>query len=251
MYVLENNRVKPQYNLALEEYLCRLAGEGREFFMLWRNEPSVIVGRFQDAAAEVNAAFIRGHDIHVVRRNSGGGAVYHDLGNVNYSFVTADRPEYDLAFFAERIVEALSSLGVAAEFGNSRSGAGRNDIAVNGRKISGMAQYRHKGVLLCHGTLLFDCDMEALSQALNVPGEKLARHGVSSARGRVTNLKPLLPNITTCRDFMAALQSALWARIQGVPMVLSGREEAEVRKLMDEKYMSREWNYGGNLNEVV
>lgn len=245
MKLIENACTEPQRNLALEEYLCRLVRrEGGGFLMLWRNAPSVIIGRFQDAAAEVNAAFLRERGIPVLRRNSGGGAVYHDLGNVNYSFITSDSPGRCFVPFAEKILKALASMGVKAEF------SGKNDITVRGRKVSGMAQWRHGGTLLCHGTLLFDCSLESLSSALRVPDEKLARHGVPSVRGRVANLKPLLPGILDGADFMSRLQASLQEQTGAGRGALSGRDEEEIQGLMREKYMSREWNYGGGLDAL-
>ena len=116
MYVVENKNTKPQYNLALEEYLCfRAMRDGSRFFMLWQNEPSIIVGRFQNTLEEINTAFVEERGIHVVRRNSGGGAVYHDLGNINYSFVMPDSSgDFDFAFFTGPIIRALAALGVTA-----------------------------------------------------------------------------------------------------------------------------------------
>ncbi len=238
MYTIENHDTRPQHNLALEEYLCRLAArEGSEFFMLWQNEPTIVVGRFQSTLSEINGDFVKRHGIHVVRRNSGGGAVYHDLGNINYSFVRADLGEFDFAFFTQPIIDALDKLGVHAEL------SGRNDIAIDGKKISGGAQYRHGGIAMHHGTLLFDEDLDVLSQALNVDAAKFKSKGVQSVRSRVTNVKPHMPNAgdMTARDFMALLQ----AQIQGLtPRTLTEEDRREVQKLMDEKYSTWEWNYG-------
>ncbi|MCR5346354.1 MAG: lipoate--protein ligase family protein [Fretibacterium sp.] len=259
MVCLESPGTDPHYNLALEEYLCGLtgrgaAGPGGGFFMLWRNVPSVIIGRFQNADSEVSAVFAAARRIPVVRRSSGGGAVYHDLGNVNYSFILPDCRGTEAAFpserigsfsfFAGKIIRALARLGVAAEFS-----PGSNDITVEGYKISGMAQLRHDGVLLCHGTLLFDCSLDALSQVLNVPDEKLIRHGVKSARGRVANLKPLLPGVADTEMFMALLWKAFHEDdsffMDGEPFSLSAQDEEEVRALMERKYRSQDWNIRG------
>ena len=239
MYIVENDVTKPEYNLALEEYLCRLAGrDGREFFMLWRNEPSVIVGRFQDVPAEVNVTFAHAHGIPIIRRNSGGGAVYHDLGNVNYSFIMPKNPEQGFAFFAEKVIRVLSNLGAEAEFSRSN-----NDITANGMKVSGMAQYRHNGTILCHGTLLFDCDLDALSVILNVTDEKLRRHGVKSVRSRVANLKPFIPRAADTESFTELLRSEF--RVNGRDFALSAHDMDEVKKLADWKYAARSWNFEG------
>lgn len=237
MYVIENRDHRPQHNLALEEYLCRMAArEGCEFFMLWQNEPSIIVGRFQNTLEEINADFVRERGIHVVRRNSGGGAVYHDLGNINYSFVMADREgEFNFAFFTEPIIRALRSLGADAEL------SGRNDIAIGSKKVSGGAQYRRGGILLHHGTLLFDSDLDVLSQALKVSQEKFRSKGVKSVRARVGNIRDSLPQAQTAADFISLLE----ARIEGLtPRGLTPDDRAEVETLMREKYSTWDWNYG-------
>ena len=230
---------KPEYNLALEEYLCRLSSrDGRKFFMLWRNEPSVIVGRFQDVPAEVNVAFAQARNIPIIRRNSGGGAVYHDLGNVNYSFIMPENLGQDFAFFAERIIRALSDIGANARFCHVN-----NDITADGMKVSGMAQYRHDGTLLCHGTLLFDCDLDALSAILNVNDEKLRRHGVKSLRSHVTNLKPLMPHVAGIRDFMELLMREFG--VNDADFMLSAHDRDEIKRLAEEKYSSHAWNFEG------
>lgn len=239
MYIVENAVTKPEYNLALEDYLCCLAGrDGREFFMLWRNEPSVIVGRFQDVPAEVNVPFAHAHNIPIIRRNSGGGAVYHDLGNVNYSFIARERPEHGFAPFAERIICALYNIGAETELSISR-----NDIMANGMKVSGMAQYRHNGILLCHGTLLFDCNLDELSVILNVTDEKLRRHGVKSVRSHVANLKPFIPGASDTESFMELLMREF--RVNDTDFNPSAHDKDEVRKLAEEKYAAPSWNFEG------
>ena len=242
MYIVENGVTKPEYNLALEEHLCHLAErDGQEFFMLWRNEPSVIVGRFQNVPDEVNVVFAAAQNIPIIRRNSGGGAVYHDLGNVNYSFITRERRGHGFAFFSERIIRALSNLGAEAEFSMSN-----NDITVNGTKFSGMAQYSHNGTLLCHGTLLFDCQLDVLPIILNVPDEKLRRHGVKSVRGRVTNLKTFIPHVPDTEAFMELLRMEFMR--EGAVFALSALDKDEVKRLAEEKYASRLWNFKGQCN---
>ena len=191
MYVVENKSTAPQFNLALEECLClRAANDGSQFFMLWRNQPSIIVGRFQNTLEEIDAEFVGERGIHVVRRNSGGGAVYHDLGNVNYSFImpdTAARASGDLDFslFSGPIIRALAVLGVDAE------PSGRNDISIGGEKISGGAQFRSGGVTLHHGTLLYDADLDVLSQALRPSGDKFQSKAAMSSDIEPANILPV------------------------------------------------------------
>jgi lipoate-protein ligase A len=238
VYVIENRSTQPQYNLALEEYLCfRAMREGSRFFMLWQNEPSIIVGRFQNTLEEINAAFVEERGIHVVRRNSGGGAVYHDLGNINYSFVMPDSGDFDFALFTGPIIRALGALGVKAEL------SGRNDLAIEGKKISGGAQFRREGVMLHHGTLLYDADLEVLSQALRPSEDKFQSKAVKSIRGRVGNIKPYLPKPLPVAEFQERLRRA----IEGLtPLTLDEDALKEAVKLRDEKYSTWDWNYGSS-----
>jgi lipoate-protein ligase A len=240
MHSIENGNTKPQYNLALEEYLClRAIRDGSRFFMLWQNEPSIIVGRFQNTLEEINTAFVEERRIHVVRRNSGGGAVYHDLGNINYSFVVPDAGDfdYDFAFFTEPIIRALAVLGVRAEL------SGRNDLAIDGKKVSGGAQYRKGGIMLHHGTLLYDADLDILSQALRPSEDKFQSKAVKSTRGRVGNIKPYLQTPLSVAEFKERLQRG----IQGLtPLALDEDALSEVKKLETEKYSTWEWNYGAS-----
>ncbi|MBQ7263342.1 MAG: lipoate--protein ligase [Synergistaceae bacterium] len=242
MYSIEEHDTRPQHNLALEEYLCRLAERerGNGFFMLWQNEPSIIVGRFQNTLGEIDPDFVQERGIHVVRRRSGGGAVYHDLGNVNYSFIGPDRGDLSFALLTTPILRALAALGVTTEL------SGRNDVTIDGKKISGGAQYRHGGVLLHHGTLLFDSDLDALSRALRPQKDKFESKGVASLRSRVTNIRPHLPpgaQIETARDLMTMIAR----HIEGLtPRQLTDDDRAEVRRLMAEKYETWDWNYGAS-----
>lgn len=185
MLIIENTSTDPRKNLLLEEKLCSL---GVEVFMLWRNSPSVIVGRFQDIDAEVDRGFAERNGIETVRRNSGGGAVYHDLGNVNYSFIRRDDRRLTLEYFARIIMRTLEAIGI-----NSRLEFRHNDILADGLKISGSAQYRHEGVLLHHGTLLFDTDLSVIPKVLR-------------RYGRVTNIRPLLKYDMTVDEFIHAVR---------------------------------------------
>ena len=185
MIIINNTSTDPSRNLSLEENLCSL---GVKVFMLWRNSPSVIVGRFQDIASEVNTEFSEANGIPIVRRNSGGGAVYHDLGNVNYSFIQRDDRRLTLEHFARIIMGTLEAIGI-----NSRLEFRHNDILADGLKISGSAQYRHNGVLLHHGTLLFDTDLSVIPKILR-------------RSGMVTNIRPLLKHDMTVNEFISAVR---------------------------------------------
>jgi lipoate-protein ligase A len=238
VYVIENKSTKPQYNLALEEYLfLRAMEDGTQFFMLWQNEPSIIVGRFQNTLEEINTSFVEEQGIHVVRRNSGGGAVYHDLGNINYSFVMPNSGDFDFTFFTGPIIRALAALGARAEL------SGRNDLAIEGKKVSGGAQYRRRGIMLHHGTLLYDADLEVLSLALRPSEDKFQSKAVKSIRSRVGNIKEYLQTPLSVAEFQERLQHG----IQGLtPLALDDDSLAEVEKLRAEKYSTWEWNYGSS-----
>ena len=185
MLVITNNCKNPEYNLAFEEYLCSF---GCEIFMLWQNEPSVIVGKFGNIDYEIDVDFARLNNIKIVRRKSGGGSVYHDLGNVNYSFILRDCKKFTLEYFAKIIIEILDKIGI-----NSRLEFSHNDIKADGQKISGMAQYHHEGIILHHGTLLFDSDLSIIPKVL--------KHS-----GKVANIRPLLKHDMNVKEFILKIK---------------------------------------------
>ncbi|MGB9792552.1 MAG: lipoate--protein ligase [Thermacetogeniaceae bacterium] len=239
-----NESTNPYFNLALEEYLLKELDLGDDIFMLWQNSPAVIVGRNQNTWDEINHQFVKENGIAVVRRLTGGGAVYHDLGNLNFTFIARGMKagHYDFESFARPVVAALRSLGVEAEF------SGRNDILVDGKKVSGNAQYRYGDSVLHHGTLLFDSDISNMVRALNVSPEKLVKKGVASVRSRVTNIKEHLPRPLGMEEFKAALVKALF-QAEGnhnAEYRLSERDLARVEELVRTKYGTWEWNYGAS-----
>ena len=199
MKYLINTSTDPYYNMAFDEYVLE-HGPSEPVFYLWRNSPAVIIGLNQNPYAEVNLPYLQEHGIALVRRITGGGAVYHDLGNLNYSIVgpskcfETDKPV--------QIVEALKAMGVPAEL------SGRNDIFVDGRKCSGYAKRLSRDRMMIHGTLMFDVDLEALVSALATPGSKVSAAGIASVRSRVANLRDYLPGFTM-EQFTAALQKYL------------------------------------------
>ena len=217
MLYAENHETDPAYNLAFEEYVC---GVGLDVFMLWRNSPSVIIGRFQDLESEVDTEFARAHGINVVRRNSGGGAVYHDLGNVNYSFILGDDRRLTLEHFSRIIMDILSGMGVKGlDFRH-------NDILAGGLKISGGAQYHHEGRILHHGTLLFDSNLGIIPQVLR-------------RSGKITNIKPLLTENISVDDFMTAIRGYMNISEK---LTLTQNDYDNVNEIMRRKYLSPEWN---------
>ena len=228
----------PAYNLALEELLA--SEYPREFLMLWRNGPSVIVGRNQNTLAEIDADAVRELGVQVVRRTTGGGAVYHDLGNFNYTIARAGRLTAleSFADSARVVVAALRKLGVPAEF------SGRNDILVGGRKVSGSARRVFRDRTLFHGTMLFDVDLGVLGRVLDPDTEKIRAKGVKSVRSRVMNLRELFPAWSTDKfrdEFVSALLAGIGVeKPSPLPPGFAGRAE----RLAEQRYRTREWNYG-------
>ncbi|MCY0881875.1 MAG: lipoate--protein ligase, partial [Firmicutes bacterium] len=197
MIQILNDQLDPRYNLALEEFLTREMDPHEDYLLLWQNRPMAVVGRYQNTAEEINQLYVKEHHIMVVRRLSGGGSIYQDLGNLNFSMIVSIEQNAfnDFRSFTLPIIQALDEFGVKAELSS------RNDLTVDGRKFSGNAQYRTGTRLLHHGTLLFDSDLDVVGQALNVRQDKIASKGIKSVRSRVTNLKPYLPPGTTLQDF--------------------------------------------------
>lgn len=242
MITVRNDDVNPYFNLALEEYLTRNMPLPDNCFMLWQNRPAIIVGRNQYAPDEINAEFVEQNQVAVVRRMTGGGAVYHDLGNLNYTFIVTGGGEafLDFASFARPVVAALGRLGVKAE------AEGRNDITIDGLKVSGTAQYQCRDRILHHGTLLFDSNLDNLTQALNVSADKIAGKGVASVRSRVTNIREHLPMDLSMEEFKLMLAATIPASMQ-VPIAeyfLTEEDFTHVDKLRRSKYEAWEWNYG-------
>ena len=229
MKFLRNTSTDPHFNMSFDEYCLQRLPSDDCVFYLWQNRPSVIIGHNQDARREVNLEYLQEHGIVLARRVTGGGAVYHDLQNLNYSIV-GRRPRIDV------IVEALRSLGVPAEL------TGRNDIFVEGRKVSGFARSVYHQRELIHGTLMYDVDIDVLTRALDTPESKLNRKGVASVRSRVANLKDYLPGIDDIGQFRERLHALLACGDQEVFLGPESYERIEKRRI--EKFAAPEWIFG-------
>ena len=237
LYV-ETGSQDPAFNLAFEEYVLTNRREGT-YLLLWQNDNTIVIGQNQNAEAEINRAFVEEHGIHVVRRTTGGGAVYHDLGNLNYSFITdlGNAEQLTMERFTRPIVEALKALGLDAE------ASGRNDILVEGRKVSGTAQRVARDRILHHGTLLFDADPSMVAGALNVDPEKFRSKSAKSVRSRIGNIRDFLKEDMDLSTFWAYLKTALSG--SGLEQItLTPEELAEVQALKARKYDTWEWNFG-------
>jgi len=229
----------PAFNLAAEQYVFDSLPRDRMYLMLWQNDNAIIIGKHQNTAAEINEAFVRSHGIRVVRRLSGGGAVYHDLGNLNYTLISdAQGSELDLGVFCRPVIRALQKLGVDAQLN------GRNDMTIGGQKFSGNAQYRKEGRVMHHGTILFDSDMSVLADALQVDEEKMKAKGVKSVRSRVTNVRPHLPADMTLPRFRSALLESILEEMPGTEYELTEKDLAAIEATRRQRYATWEWNYG-------
>ena len=229
----------PDFNLAREEYIFQALPRDREYLYLWQNDNAIIIGRHQNTLAEIDRDYVHQKGIRVVRRLSGGGAVYHDMGNLNFTFVAdANSGQVDLRRFCLRIAEALSALGVDAQVD------GRNDILANGCKVSGNAQYVKEGRVMHHGTLLFDSDLTVLSKALQPDPEKIKAKGVKSVRSRVANIRTLLKEDMTLEQFREHLAEYLLRDGNCSRYELTEAENAAVETIRLSRYGTWEWNYG-------
>ena len=240
MKYIDWKETDPQINLAFEEYVFNQMDQDQSYFLLWQNDNAVIVGKHQNTIEEINQEYIRENDIKVVRRLSGGGAVYHDLGNLNFTFIVNDRgrEQFDFQTFTRPLVEALKTLGVNAEFNS------RNDIAIDGKKFSGNSQYAKRGRILHHGTILFNSNLATIQSALKVKKDKIESKGIKSVKSRVANITDYLDETYTMEDFKAALLKAMFANDNLEKITLSNEEIQAIERLKTEKYATWDWNYG-------
>lgn len=242
MKLILNDNNDPSVNLALEEYCVRnLDVENEMYLLFYINEPSVIIGKHQNTIEEINKEYVDKKGIKVVRRISGGGAVYHDFGNLNFSFITKYSPEFFHNFekFTKPVVETLREMGVEAELG------GRNDIVVRGRKISGNAQFTNLKSMFSHGTLLFNSHLEDVVHALNVKIDKIESKGIKSVRSRVANISEFLDDTMTIHDFKERITNSIFKEYESLPLyILTDSEWGQVHKLSEKKYKTWEWNFG-------
>ena len=240
MIYLESPSRDPYFNLALEEYVFERMDKSKSYFLLWQNDNTIVVGKYQNTAEEIDQAYVDAHHIRVARRLSGGGAVYHDRGNLNFTFIVdrADAPGLNFKIFVRPVVEALARFGVHAAF------TGRNDLTIDGMKFSGNAQYARRGRLLHHGCIMLDSNLTSVADALRVKEAKFASKAVKSVRSRVTTINAHAPAPISMEDFKGALKECAMASGALEPYTLTEEDLAAVRKLRNEKYATWAWNYG-------
>ncbi|KXT77353.1 lipoate--protein ligase [Streptococcus sp. DD13] len=248
MKFIVNNSNDPAYNIALESYAFRELLSEDELFLLWINEPAIIIGKHQNAIQEINKEYTDEHGIHVVRRLSGGGAVYHDLNNLNYTIISnkAEEGSFDFKTFSKPVIDTLAKLGVTANF------TGRNDLEIDGKKICGNAQAYYKGRMMHHGCLLFDVDMSVLGNALKVSKDKIESKGVKSVRARVTNINSELPEKMTVLEFKDAILAQMKEEYpEMTEYVLSPSELERIQEIRDSQFATWDWTYGETPDYTV
>ena len=249
MLLIYNDNTNPYFNLAMEEYFLKTTTE--DLFILWRNKPSVIVGKNQNTLSEINLDYVKSNSIPVVRRQSGGGAVFHDLGNINFTFISCNNNSFsDFRKFTQPIIDLLKTLGLNAEF------SGRNDLLIDGKKFSGNAQYNYQNKVMHHGTLLFSSQITDLSKALKVKSIKFEGKSVKSVKSRVTNISEHLDKNIDILEFKNILMNYISSiSPQNSFYTINKKDKEEIEKLVENKYSTWEWNYGNSpkyslLNEL-
>lgn len=239
MLCIKHHSTDPYFNIATDEYIFKHIKE--DCFMLWRNDNSIIVGKHQNTLAEINLDYVKENNIKVVRRLSGGGAVYHDLGNLNFTFTRTSENEdmVDFRRYTKPILEVLLSLNIDAKF------EGRNDLTIEGKKFSGNAEHVFKNKVMHHGTLLFSSEMKDISGALKVNPLKYKGRGTKSVPNRVTNISEHLKEPLSLETFTTKVLNYILETFPNAKMYeFTEKDLAEIKKIRDEKYATWEWNFG-------
>ena len=243
MYFIDNKGITdPRINLAIEEYVLKnMDIEKDDYLLFYINQPSIIIGKNQNTIEEINTDYVDENGIIVVRRLSGGGAVYHDLNNLNFSFLTKDDGDSFMNYkkFTQPVVDALAKLGVNAEL------SGRNDIMAEGKKVSGNAQFTTKGRMFSHGTLLFKTDIDAVVNSLKVKQDKIESKGIKSVRSRVGNISDFLKEPMTVEQFRMEILKSIFGGEENIQYYeLTEEDWTNIHKISEERYQKWEWNYG-------
>lgn len=243
MYFIDNKGITdPRINLAIEEYVLKnMDIEKDDFLLFYINQPSIIIGKNQNTIEEINTDYVEANDVLVVRRLSGGGAVYHDLNNLNFSFLTKDDGNSFSNYkkFTQPVVDALAKLGVNSEL------SGRNDILAEGKKVSGNAQYSTRGRMFSHGTLMFNLDIDAVVNSLKVKQDKIESKGIKSVRSRVANIIDFLPEKITVEQFRMEILKSIFGGEENIQYYeLTEQDWENIHEISKNRYQLWEWNYG-------
>lgn len=239
MLILHRISTNPYFNLAAEEYLIKNLQE--PCFMLWQNTASVILGKHQNPLKEVNLEFTTKNQIPIIRRISGGGTVYHDLGNLNYSFIDFGKPDslVNFAKYSKPVLQLLQKKGVDAQL------VGKSDLCINGLKFSGNASHVFRNKVLHHGTLLFNSDLDILNESIRIKNLNINDKAVNSNRSTVTNISEYLPIPMTIEEFKSELVEEIIKLFPHARIIdFSDHQKQEIENLAEEKYQTWEWNFG-------
>ncbi|MHA0857159.1 lipoate--protein ligase [Paenibacillus sp. CMAA1364] len=243
MLFIDNQGIHdPAINLAIEEYALKHLPMEDSYLLFYINQPSVIIGKHQNTIEEINQEYCKDNNVQIVRRLSGGGAVYHDLGNLNFSFITKDDGHsfHNFAKFTQPVIDALHQMGVKAEL------TGRNDIQVGEQKISGNAQFSTRGRMFSHGTLMFNLNLDDVQASLNVNPEKFKSKSTKSVRSRVANISDLMEGSMTIEEFRAELLRSIFGmNVEDIPQYhLKEDDWKQINQISEEHYQNWDWNYG-------
>lgn len=241
MIYIESPSTDPHFNLALEQYVFDDMDKNQEYFMLWQNNNAIIIGKHQNTISEINQEYVKETGIQVVRRLSGGGAMYQDMGNLNFTFIVDDGKNlsnFDFSKFCTPIVKALAKLNVTAEIN------GRNDITIDGKKFSGNAQYTKHNRIMHHGTILYNSDTSVVAKSLKVSRDKIESKGIKSVQSRVTNVKDYMKQDIPLFEFKKLLLQYMFEDGSLKEYKLTKEDIQKIKKIQKERYDTWEWNYG-------
>lgn len=241
MIYINSNSTSPYFNFALEEYLLTQKDlDDDEIFLFWRTNPTIMVGRYQNTFSEINEKYVRENNVNVVRRNSGGGSIYTDMGAWQFTFIEKNYKEEGISFdkFTGPIVEALQKQDVDAHFNS------RNDLLIGNRKFSGNAQYRKDNAILHHGSILFNTDIQAMVESITVAEDKIIAKGIKSVRERVINISEVMKDNITSENFRDIMLDSLLKN--STTYTLTKEDIKSINKIQKEKFESWDWNYGKN-----
>lgn len=240
MKYIESPSNDPYFNLALEQYVFDKMSRDEEYFMLWQNDNAIIIGKHQNTIEEINHEYVKQKGISVVRRLSGGGAVYHDLGNLNFTFIVdkGDISKFDFSKFCNPIVKALEQFDVRADIN------GRNDITINGKKFSGNSQYIKKNRIMHHGTIMYDSNIGVVASSLKVSKDKIYSKGVKSVKSRVANVKEHMKEDIPIDEFKKLLLHYMFEESDLTEYKLTNEDIKNIETIMNDRYSTWEWNFG-------
>ena len=239
MMYIQHDSTDAKLNFALEKYAMDELSVAESYFMFWRTNPTLMIGRYQNTLKEINMEYAKKHNIDIVRRITGGGTIYTDLSGWQFSFIVKNPGKRSIEFaeFTKPILDALHSLGV-----NDAQQSGRNDLVIDGRKFSGNAQYIRKDVVLHHGSLLFNTDLEVLVRSLSVDNEKIISKGIESVRQRVTNIAEHMPNSLSSEEFRDVMLSYLSKDME--TYTLTEKDIQRIEEIKQEQFDNWDWNFG-------